>query len=55
MLSIDYYDTNFFGMAGNDETAGKILSIVSSTPLKNCNYPAVITDQYGENWEDRGK
>lgn len=43
MLSIDYFDVNFFGMAGNNETAGKILSIVLSTPLKINNSLALQT------------
>jgi len=60
MLSIEYFDVNFFGIAGNDETAEKILSIVRSTPLKINNYltngkkATTFTDVFSDSKYDGG-
>jgi sugar/nucleoside kinase (ribokinase family) len=38
ILDNKYYDVKFFGMAGKDETSGKIFNIVRKTPLNIENY-----------------
>jgi len=54
MVDSGLFDVRFFGMAGNDNTAGKILNIVKTTPLNIENYifshsrPTPSTDVFSD-------
>lgn len=54
MLDSRYNEVRFYGLAGNDETAGKILNIVKNTPLNIENYltagskPTPFTDVFSD-------
>ena len=60
MLGPKQYEVNFFGMEGKDETALKIKSIVSPTPLKIDNYisserlATPFTDVFSDSLYDNG-